>query len=87
MNDRTERLRHALVAQGVKSVEVALVDGQQTVCVKALFTRGQMSSNFWFYFPESRMETTDPVDLAAEVASALRMESDSVFDQLCIRRS
>lgn len=87
MNERMERLRRALIAQGVKGVEVTLVDGQQTVSVKALFTRGQMSSNFWFYFPESKMETTEPVDLADEVVCALRMESDSVFDQLCVRRS
>lgn len=86
MNEQIERLRHALIARGAKNVEVTLIDDGDTVCVKALFTRGTMASNFWFYMPSTRASDVEPIDLADEVLSVLRAEADRVFDQLGVRR-
>lgn len=85
MKEKIDRLRNALIALGAKRLEVTQVNGEDTVCVKALVARGAMHSNFWYYIPASRVLDTDPSDLAAEVFSVLRAEADSVFDQLCVR--
>lgn len=85
MKEKIDRVRNALVALGARNIEVAQVEGEDTMRVKVLFSRGAMQSNFWFYMPGAQVRAMEPSDIAAEVMSALRQEANIVFDRLGVR--